>query len=131
MLAEPPCIIGGGRRSPGAGAESRRYNQRVVQVAKKIGDFLGKDSKNLKPGRVTDRTEKAIVKFAEGWSGLVERRVQHPIYGKIIKRSTKLMAHDEENQCNEGDLVTIEECRPLSKRKTWMLVNVVEQTNKV
>ena len=62
---------------------------------------------------------------------LVERRVQHPIYGKIIKRSTKLMAHDEENQCNEGDLVTIEECRPLSKRKTWMLVNVVEQTNKV
>ncbi|MCU5785507.1 30S ribosomal protein S17 [Alcanivorax marinus] len=62
---------------------------------------------------------------------LVERRVQHPIYGKIIKRSTKLMAHDEENQCNEGDLVTIEECRPLSKRKTWTLVNVVEQTNKV
>lgn len=62
---------------------------------------------------------------------LVERRVQHPIYGKIIKRSTKLMAHDEQNQCNEGDLVTIEECRPLSKRKTWTLVNVVEQTNKV
>ena len=62
---------------------------------------------------------------------LVERRVQHPIYGKIIKRSTKLVAHDEQNQCNEGDLVTIEECRPLSKRKTWMLVNVVEQTNKV
>ncbi|ASK35134.1 30S ribosomal protein S17 [Alloalcanivorax mobilis] len=62
---------------------------------------------------------------------LVERRVQHPIYGKIIKRSTKLMAHDEENQCNEGDLVTIQECRPLSKRKTWMLVSVVEQANKV
>ena len=62
---------------------------------------------------------------------LVERRVQHPIYGKIIKRSTKLVAHDEQNQCNKGDLVTIEECRPLSKRKTWMLVNVVEQTNKV
>ncbi len=57
--------------------------------------------------------------------------MQHPFYGKIIKRSTKLMAHDEQNQCNEGDLVTIEECRPLSKRKTWMLVNVVEQTNKV
>ncbi|AFT72048.1 30S ribosomal protein S17 [Alloalcanivorax dieselolei B5] len=58
---------------------------------------------------------------------LVERRVQHPIYGKIIKRSTKLMAHDEQNQCGEGDLVTIEECRPLSKRKSWMLVSVVEQ----
>lgn len=62
---------------------------------------------------------------------LVERRVQHPLYGKIIKRSTKLMAHDEENQCNEGDLVTIQECRPLSKRKAWMLVTVVERTNKV
>ncbi|KYZ85245.1 30S ribosomal protein S17 [Alcanivorax sp. KX64203] len=61
---------------------------------------------------------------------LVERRVQHPIYGKIIKRSTKLMAHDEQNQCGEGDLVTIEECRPLSKRKSWMLVSVVEQAVK-
>jgi small subunit ribosomal protein S17 len=60
---------------------------------------------------------------------LVERRVQHPIYGKIIKRSSKLMAHDETNQCREGDLVTIEECRPMSKRKTWTLVNVVEQAN--
>ena len=62
---------------------------------------------------------------------LVERRVQHPIYGKIIKRSSKLMAHDEQNQCNEGDLVTIEESRPLSKRKSWTLVSVVEKTNKV
>lgn len=62
---------------------------------------------------------------------LVERRVQHPIYGKIIKRSSKLMAHDEQNQCSEGDLVTIEECRPLSKRKSWTLVSVVEKTNKV
>ncbi len=62
---------------------------------------------------------------------LVERRVQHPIYGKIIKRSSKLMAHDEQNQCNEGDLVTIEECRPLSKRKSWTLIGVVEKTNKV
>ncbi|MCK5875969.1 MAG: 30S ribosomal protein S17 [Alcanivoracaceae bacterium] len=58
---------------------------------------------------------------------LVERRVKHPVYGKFLRRSTKLMAHDENNQCREGDIVTIEECRPLSKRKTWMLVNVVEQ----
>lgn len=62
---------------------------------------------------------------------LIERRVQHPLYGKIVKRSSKLMAHDEENQCNEGDLVTIQECRPLSKRKAWTLVSVVEQANKV
>jgi small subunit ribosomal protein S17 len=57
----------------------------------------------------------------------VERRVKHPLYGKFIRRSSKILAHDEENQCNEGDLVTIEECRPLSKRKSWKLVSVVEQ----
>ncbi len=56
---------------------------------------------------------------------MVERFVKHPIYGKYTKRSTKLHAHDETNQCNEGDIVTITECRPLSKSKTWMLVNVV------
>ncbi|WP_100642642.1 30S ribosomal protein S17 [Alteromonas facilis] len=56
---------------------------------------------------------------------MVERFVKHPIYGKFIKRSTKLHAHDESNQCNEGDVVTITECRPLSKSKTWKLVDVV------
>ena len=55
----------------------------------------------------------------------VERKVKHPIYGKFIKRTTKLHAHDETNQCNEGDVVTITECRPLSKSKTWKLVDVV------
>jgi small subunit ribosomal protein S17 len=55
----------------------------------------------------------------------VERKVKHPIYGKFIKRTTKLHAHDETNQCNEGDFVTVKECRPLSKSKTWMLVDVV------
>ncbi len=57
---------------------------------------------------------------------LIERKVKHPLYGKVIKRSTKLHAHDAENACNEGDLVTVEECRPLSKTKTWMLVNINE-----
>ncbi len=58
---------------------------------------------------------------------MVERTVKHPIYGKFIKRSTKLHAHDEANVCNEGDIVTITECRPLSKSKTWMLVDVIEK----
>ena len=58
---------------------------------------------------------------------MVERRVKHPVYGKYIRRSTKLLAHDETNQCREGDIVTIEESRPISKRKTWTLVNVVEE----
>jgi small subunit ribosomal protein S17 len=55
----------------------------------------------------------------------VERKVKHPIYGKFIKRTTKLHAHDETNQCNEGDVVTISECRPLSKSKNWTLVDVI------
>lgn len=62
---------------------------------------------------------------------VVERFVKHPIYGKFIKRSTKMHAHDEANVCNEGDLVTITECRPLSKNKTWKLVDVVEKAREV
>ncbi len=61
---------------------------------------------------------------------LVERFVKHPVYGKYIKRSTKLMAHDELNQCNEGDIVSITSCRPMSKNKTFRLVEVVESNNK-
>ena len=56
----------------------------------------------------------------------VERRVKHPIYGKYIRRSTKLRAHDEDNKCNIGDLVTIVECRPMSKTKTFTLRSVDE-----
>ena len=58
---------------------------------------------------------------------LVERRVKHPIYGKYIRRSTKLHAHDENNECGIGDTVSITECRPISKTKTWRLVSVVEK----
>jgi len=60
---------------------------------------------------------------------LIERKVKHPVYGKYITRSTKLHAHDEQNVCQEGDIVTISECRPLSKTKNWMLVEVVEKTD--
>jgi small subunit ribosomal protein S17 len=57
----------------------------------------------------------------------VERQVKHPIYGKFIKRSTKVHAHDEANECNIGDTVTVAESRPLSKSKSWQLVEVVEK----
>lgn len=57
---------------------------------------------------------------------LIERRVKHPVYGKYITRSTKLHAHDENNVCKEGDVVTIAETRPISKTKAWALVAVVE-----
>jgi len=59
----------------------------------------------------------------------IERHVKHPIYGKFITRTTKLHVHDENNQCKEGDIVTIRECRPLSKTKSWTLVSVVESAS--
>ena len=59
----------------------------------------------------------------------VDRLVKHPQYGKYVRRSTKLLAHDEENTCREGDVVAIAECRPLSKRKAWRLVRIVKRAN--
>ncbi len=61
----------------------------------------------------------------------VNRKVPHPLYKKTINRSTRLHAHDENNECEEGDVVMIEECRPLSKTKSWRLVKVVEKAVKV
>ncbi|MBC7161179.1 30S ribosomal protein S17 [Immundisolibacter sp.] len=69
---------------------------------------------------VSDKMEKSI-------SVLVETREQHPIYKKYLRRSTKFHAHDAANECRIGDLVRIEECRPLSKTKTWRLVEVIER----
>lgn len=62
---------------------------------------------------------------------LVERRVKHPVYGKFITRSSKLHAHDENNECRIGDTVTVVETRPYSKSKTWKLVKVEEQAVQV
>lgn len=73
---------------------------------------------------VSDKMDKSI-------TVLVERRVKHPIYGKYVKRSTKLHAHDENNECTIGDVVTIQESRPLSKTKSWKLVTIVEKASKV
>lgn len=73
---------------------------------------------------VSDRMDKTI-------TVLIERRVQHPVYGKIIRRSSKLHAHDENNECKTGDLVTVVECRPLSKTKTWMLKSIDERSREV
>lgn len=73
---------------------------------------------------VSDRMDKSI-------TVLVERRVQHPVYGKIIRRSSKLHAHDENNECKVGDTVTVIECRPLSKTKTWMLKSIDERAREV
>jgi len=58
---------------------------------------------------------------------LVERRVKHPLYGKFMTRSTKIHAHDETNACGDGDLVRVEQCRPLSKTKSWRVIEIVEK----
>ncbi|MGE0624627.1 MAG: 30S ribosomal protein S17 [Pseudomonadales bacterium] len=62
---------------------------------------------------------------------LIERRVQHPVYGKIVRRSSKVHAHDEDNACGIGDTVTVTECRPLSRTKTWMLTSIDEKAREV
>ena len=73
---------------------------------------------------VSDKMDKTI-------TVLIERRVTHPLYGKIVKRSTKLHAHDEKNECRMGDKVTIRETRPLSKNKSFELVSIEERATQI
>lgn len=85
---------------------------------------------NSKTGRilsgrvVSDKMDKTI-------TVLVERRVKHPMYGKYLTRSSKVHAHDEQNSCRVGDLVTVRETRPLSRTKTWTLVSIDERAVRV
>ncbi len=80
---------------------------------------LGKVKRTLQGKVTSNKAEQTI-------TVLVERKVKHPIYGKYITRSTKVHAHDPENGCQIGDVVLVEESRPISKTKSWMLVKVVE-----
>jgi small subunit ribosomal protein S17 len=61
----------------------------------------------------------------------IDRQVEHPLYRKYVRKSTKLLAHDERNECSQGDTVAIEECRPLSKRKSWRLQRVLERATQI
>jgi len=79
-----------------------------------------KVSRTIQGRVVSNKMDKSI-------TVLVERQIQHPLYKKYIRRSSKIHAHDENNDCNEGDLVAIEQCRPLSKTKSWRLVDIVER----
>lgn len=83
-----------------------------------------KQAKTVSGTVVSNKMDKTI-------AVLVERKVKHPLYGKFMRRSTKLMAHDETNECNEGDVVVIEASRPLSKNKTWRLQKVVSKAQVV
>ena len=73
---------------------------------------------------ISDKMDKTV-------TVLLERRVKHPVYGKYITRSSKIHAHDENNQCSIGDTVTVAETRPISKSKTWKLVEVVQSAAQV
>jgi small subunit ribosomal protein S17 len=73
---------------------------------------------------VSDKMEKTV-------TVLVERRVKHPLYGKVITRSKKYHAHDEKNEYHEGDRVVIEECRPLARAKSWRVVKLLEKARGV
>ena len=81
--------------------------------------------RKVRMGRVlSNKMEKTVVVS-------VDRRIKHPLYGRYIKRSTKLMAHDGDNTCQTGDLVRVVETRPLSKQKRWRVVEVVERAVQV
>ena len=69
---------------------------------------------------VSDKMDKTV-------SVAVERLIKHPVYGKYIRRTTKVLAHDANNECKLGDRVAISECRPISKTKSWAVVDVVER----
>lgn len=88
----------------------------MAEVEKKARTVTGKV--------VSDKMDKTV-------TVMVERSVPHPLYGKYVRRSTKLHAHDESNDARMGDTVTIQESRPLSKTKTWKLVEIVERAKEV
>lgn len=69
---------------------------------------------------VSNKMEKSI-------TVTIERKIKHPMYGKFVKKTSKFVAHDEKNECNVGDVVRIMETRPLSKRKCWRLVEIIER----
>jgi small subunit ribosomal protein S17 len=82
------------------------------------------EKRNLRKERVGVVTSNKMTKSI---TVAVERKVKHPMYGKFLNKTTKLVAHDEENTCNIGDTVRIMETRPLSKRKCWRLIEVIER----
>jgi small subunit ribosomal protein S17 len=84
----------------------------------------GKQPKTLSGQVVSVKMNKTI-------SVLIERTVQHPLYGKYMRRSTKLLAHDDKNECKEGDFVVIESSRPISKKKSWRLQKIVTKAQEI
>jgi len=85
-----------------------------------VEKVVAKSARTVTGRVVSNKMDKSI-------TVLVERRVKHPVYGKYVTKSSKLHAHDEGNECQPGDVVTVKEVRPISRTKTWSLVSIVEK----
>lgn len=85
----------------------------TAEVKKNVKEFVGKV--------VSNKMDKTVVVA-------VERKFPHPLYGKLVKKTKKFYAHDEENKCKEGDIVRIRETRPLSKLKRWIVVEIIQSS---
>ena len=102
----------------------------VAAAPRVIGSYSEANAPKKDTGRNERKTRDGIVvsnKMDKTISVAIERRLQHPIYGKYVKKTKKLIAHDETNECQIGDVVRIMECRPLSRRKRWRLISVLEK----
>lgn len=91
-----------------------------MRKQEKVMSEKTKTIRNLRGKVISNKMDKTVVV-------LVVRKVKHPVYGKYIKRSSKIHAHDEGNICQEGDTVMIAECRPISRTKRWRVVEVIEK----
>jgi ribosomal protein uS17 len=102
----------------------------ATEAAATVINYFAPEEEAEEAGRNERKTRIGLVasnKMDKTISVTIERRLQHPIYGKYVKKSNKLIAHDENNECQIGDLVKIMETRPLSRRKRWRLVSVIEK----
>ena len=80
------------------------------------------DNRTMQGRVVSDKMDKSI-------TVLIERRVKHPLYGKFVRKSSKVHAHDENNECQVGDVVVVEQCRPMSKTKAWRFLKLIERAS--
>ena len=93
----------------------------MAELAKGVSEATERTSRKTRVGMVvSDKMQKTVVVS-------IERRVQHPVYGKMVRRTKKLKAHDEQNEAKTGDTVRIMETRPLSKDKRWRVVEIIER----
>jgi len=113
-----------------AEAAAEAVTETVTEAAATVSNYFTPEEEAVATGRNERKTRIGLVasnKMDKTISVVIERRLQHPIYGKYVKKSNKLIAHDENNECQIGDLVKIMETRPLSRRKRWRLVSVLEK----